>query len=80
MCMGIPTRIIEITDPVNGQALVELSGVRREVNIALLLAECPAQSLIGQWAIIHAGFAISLVDEDEANAVLALMAELEASQ
>ena len=59
---------------------MELSGVRREVNIALLLAECPAQSLIGQWAIIHAGFAISLVDEDEASVMLALMAELEASQ
>lgn len=77
MCMGIPTRIIEITDAANGLAIVELSGVRREVNIALLLAECHAAALLGQWAIIHAGFAISLVDEEEADAMLALMAALE---
>lgn len=78
MCMGIPTRIIEICDEQTGRAVVELSRVRREVNIALLLEECPSAELVGQWAIIHAGFAISLVDEDEAAAMLALAAQQEA--
>lgn len=74
MCMGIPTQIIEISDEQSGRAVVELSRVRREVNIALLLEECSAAELLGQWAIIHAGFAISLVDEEEAAAMLDLMA------
>lgn len=79
MCLGIPTQIIEITDVENAQALIELGGVRREVGIALLLEELQPgediQALVGKWAVVHAGFAIGLVDEDEAEKTLQLISE-----
>lgn len=77
MCLGIPTEIIAITDEAKGIALVELANVRREVNISLLLEEMPIADLVGKWAIVHAGFAISLVDETEADSMLAMIATLE---
>lgn len=76
MCLGIPTQIIEITDAANGMAIVELNNVRREVNVALLLEEETIERLLGKWAIIHAGFAISLIDEDEAEKMLSLIQEV----
>ena len=84
MCLGIPTQIIAIQDsgkngPDGVRAVVELSRVRREVNVSLLLEEMPKEQLPGQWAIVHAGFAISLVDEAEAAAMLQLMREMESS-
>ncbi|MDX1693591.1 MAG: HypC/HybG/HupF family hydrogenase formation chaperone [Ketobacteraceae bacterium] len=82
MCLGIPTRIIEICPEARAgegsiRAIVELSRVRREVNIALLLEDMPEEQLVGQWAIVHAGFAISLVDEEEAAAMLQMINEPE---
>ena len=82
MCLGVPTRIIELCDKdaahqAAATAIVELSGVRRAVNVSLLLEELPADQLVGQWAIVHAGFAISLVDEEEASAMLQMVDELE---
>jgi hydrogenase assembly chaperone HypC/HupF len=46
-------------------AMAEVSGVRREVNVACV-AEADLQALVGQWALIHVGFAMALIDEDEA--------------
>ncbi|MCG8671371.1 MAG: HypC/HybG/HupF family hydrogenase formation chaperone [Pseudomonadales bacterium] len=77
MCLGIPTQIIEITNADSALAVVELGGVRREVNVALLVEELPLDQLIGQWAIVHAGFAIGLVDEDEAQQTLATISDWE---
>lgn len=77
MCLGIPTQIIEIDDVASGTAIVELGNVRREVNVALLLEEAGSDDLLGQWAIVHAGFAISLVDQDEAQAMLDTLAAAE---
>lgn len=77
MCLGIPTQIIEITNPEEGLAMVALGGVRREVNIALLAEEVPIEALVGQWAVVHAGFAIALMDEAEAEQTLATLNEWE---
>ena len=80
MCLGIPTQIIEITDVGSALAVVELGGVRREVNVALLLEELPLDQLVGQWAVVHAGFAIGLVDEEEARQTLATISEWETGE
>jgi hydrogenase expression/formation protein HypC len=50
-------------------ALADISGVRREVNVACV-AEGPLDALVGRWALIHVGFAMSLIDEDEAARTL----------
>jgi len=68
MCLAIPGRVVEITDPVNRIARVSVSGVTRAVNVGLLDAVAP-----GEWVLIHVGFALSKVDEDEAMATLKLL-------
>lgn len=65
MCLAIPGKIVElITEPVH-LALVEVTGVRRRVDLGLLLDDMP---VVGDWVLIHVGFAISQVDEEEAIA------------
>ena len=68
MCLAIPGQIIEIVDEPNRLATVDVAGVRRRINIALLEGVGP-----GDWVLIHVGFAISQVDEDEARATRDLL-------
>lgn len=69
MCLGIPGQIVEITNPDNLMAMADVSGVRREVSIACV-ATPDLQDLIGEWALIHVGFAMSVIDADEAAKTL----------
>lgn len=69
MCLGIPGEIVAITDPERLMALADVSGVRREVSLACV-AEGPLEDLIGQWVLIHVGFAMSVIDADEAAKTL----------
>ena len=78
MCLAIPGQVVEIVDDADQLACVEIAGVRRTVNIALLDLEGPAQ-LIGQWVLVHVGFALSRIDEQEAHATLKLLAEMGAA-
>jgi hydrogenase expression/formation protein HypC len=73
MCLAIPGRIIEMVDEDNRLAKVDVAGVRRTVNIGLLDAESDGGAQLGDWVLIHVGFAISRVDEEEAAATLALL-------
>ena len=66
MCLGIPGQIVEVVDPVHHIAKAEVSGVRRNVNIGLL-AETPGAVGVGDWVLIHVGFAMSKIDEQEAK-------------
>jgi hydrogenase expression/formation protein HypC len=68
MCLAIPGQIIEFVDEDNRLAKVDVAGVRRTVNVALLDGARP-----GDWVLIHVGFALSKVDEDEAHATLELL-------
>jgi hydrogenase expression/formation protein HypC len=73
MCLGIPGQIIEFVDEENDIAKVEVSGVRRNVNVALVR---PDGIATGDWVLIHVGFAMSKVDEREAQATLDLLREM----
>jgi hydrogenase expression/formation protein HypC len=78
MCLGVPGEIIAIEDTSSLTAVVEISGVRRSVNLACVLAEgVPPESLLGQWVLVHVGFAMSLIDAEEARKTLELLAELQ---
>ena len=72
MCLAIPGQVIEIVDADNRLAKVDVAGVRRNVNIALL-GDGSAGVRPGDWVLIHVGFALSKVDEDEAQATLRLL-------
>ena len=77
MCLGIPGQIVEITNAENALALVDVGGVLREVNIACVVDdEHPVASCIGDWVLIHVGFAMNRLDEVEAQRTLELLHEL----
>jgi hydrogenase expression/formation protein HypC len=67
MCLGIPGEIVELMDDRPDLAKVDVSGVRRAINIGLLEDE---KLQPGDWVLIHVGFALSKIDEDEAKAAL----------
>ena len=72
MCLAIPGQIIEFVDEANRLAKVDVAGVRRNVNIGLLDADGDGVGP-GDWVLIHVGFALSKVDEEEALATLRLL-------
>jgi len=81
MCVGIPGRIVEIVDAPNRLATVDVAGVRRRINIACIVdAEHSPESCLGAWVLIHVGFAMSRIDEDEAARTLSLLRELGEAQ
>jgi hydrogenase expression/formation protein HypC len=69
MCLGIPGRIVEIIDEDLTLAKAEVSGVRRNINIGLVHYD-EERIEVGDWVLIHVGFAMSKIDEKEAHATL----------
>ncbi|MEU3453569.1 HypC/HybG/HupF family hydrogenase formation chaperone [Micromonospora sp. NPDC006766] len=70
MCLGIPGEIVELKAGRDDLAVVDVVGVRRAINIGLLGQD---QVGIGDWVLVHVGFAMSKIDEAEAAATLALL-------
>jgi hydrogenase expression/formation protein HypC len=73
MCLGIPGQIVEMVDDTNQIAKVDVSGVKRNVNVTLVRPEGIAP---GDWVLIHVGFAMSKIDEQEAQITLDLLREM----
>ena len=73
MCLAIPGKIVEIVDVENRIAKVEVGGVRRNINIGMLPEN---DANIGDYVLIHVGFAMSKVDEHEAEETLRVLKEL----
>jgi hydrogenase expression/formation protein HypC len=81
MCLGIPGRIVKIDDVAKKLATVDVSGVKRQVNIACIVNdEHPVASCVGDWVLIHVGFAMSRIDEAEAAETLKILTELGEAQ
>ena len=77
MCLGIPGQIVALSDAQKKLAVVDVGGVRRSVNIACIVsAEHPPESCVGDWVLVHVGFAMSRIDQAEAEKTLKLLAEL----
>ncbi|MFE9955133.1 HypC/HybG/HupF family hydrogenase formation chaperone [Micromonospora sp. NPDC005299] len=73
MCLGIPGEIVEIKAGHDDLAVVDVVGVRRVINVGLLDVD---QTGVGDWVLVHVGFAMSKIDEAEAAATLALLSGL----
>ncbi len=73
MCLAIPGKIIEIVDAENHIAKVEVGGVRRNINTGMLDA---AEVQIGNYVLIHVGFAMNRIDEHEAQETLRVLEEI----
>lgn len=75
MCLGIPGQILEYVDQEHGIAKAQVSGVRRNVNVQLLQQD-GAEPDVGDWVLIHVGFAMSKIDEQEAKETYRFLEEL----
>ena len=73
MCLGIPGQIVEFVDEGRHLARVDVSGVRRIINVGLVLPDGLAP---GDWVLIHVGFALSKIDEEEARRTTEFLREL----
>lgn len=81
MCLGIPGRIVKIDDDAKRLATVDVGGVKRQVNIACIVSEDhPVESCVGDWVLVHVGFAMSRIDEKEAAETLKILTELGEAQ
>lgn len=81
MCLGIPAKVIEISDAENKLAWVDVAGVRRQASLACIVDEAHTlESCLGDWVLLHVGFAMSRIDEAEAAKTLALLSELGEAQ
>jgi hydrogenase expression/formation protein HypC len=70
MCLGIPGQLVEIVDLERFIAKVDVSGVKRNINVGLLK---PEEIKVGNWVLIHVGFALSQIDEKEAHDTMAFL-------
>ena len=73
MCLGIPGRIVAITDAANYLAKVDVSGVQRTISVRLLDDDMPQPD---DWVLVHVGFAMAKIDETEALLTLAAIQKL----
>ncbi|MDN5933532.1 MAG: HypC/HybG/HupF family hydrogenase formation chaperone [Pseudonocardia sp.] len=73
MCLGIPGRIVEITDAADCLAKVDVSGVQRTISVRLLERDMPEPD---EWVLVHVGFAMAKIDEVEALMTLAAVQKL----
>ena len=81
MCLGIHGQIVEIADAGKKLAKVDIAGVKRQINIACIVnEEHPVESCLGDWVLVHVGFAMSRINEEEARKTLELLMELGEAQ
>ncbi len=81
MCLGIPACIVRVDDSANLTATVEVCGVRRQINVACIVdAEHPIEACVGEWVLVHVGFAMSRIGEAQAAETLQILVELGEAQ
>jgi hydrogenase expression/formation protein HypC len=77
MCVGIPGQIVRIDDADDMTATVDVCGVRRQINISCIVDDQhPAEACVGDWVLVHVGFAMSRIDAREAAQTLKILEEL----
>ena len=77
MCLGIPGQIEEVTDADRLLAMVNVGGVMREVSLSCIVEDAESlQRYVGEWVLVHVGFAMSVIDEEEAASTLKILEEL----
>lgn len=73
VCLAIPGKVVELLDEQNQLAMIDVSGVKRKVNISLLKNE---EIQVNDWVLIHVGFAMNKISEKEATEQLRLLQEI----
>jgi hydrogenase expression/formation protein HypC len=73
MCVALPGRVVEVTDPANGLVTVDIAGMTRTVSTAVLDESID----VGDWLEVHSGFALAKITDDEAQEILGFARELD---
>jgi hydrogenase expression/formation protein HypC len=73
MCVGVPAQVVGPVDMATHEAVVESNGVRRSINVSLVVEPDGTGLEIGDWVLLHVGFAMSILDEAEAKRTLELL-------
>ncbi len=77
MCLGVPGCLVRIDDADNMLATVDVCGVRRQINISCIVDDShPVDACVGDWVLVHVGFAMSRIDAEEAAKTLDILTEL----
>ncbi|GLI20487.1 hydrogenase expression/formation protein HypC [Xanthobacter flavus] len=77
MCLGIPGQIVAVADAEAMLCVVDVSGVRRTVDVVCVAEPgAPLDDLVGAWVLVHVGFAMSRIDEEEAATTLKVLSEI----
>ena len=77
MCLGIPGQVVEISDATKKLGLVDVGGVKRQVNLACIVDEAHSvEDCVGDWVLVHVGFAMSRIDERQAAETLEILNQL----
>ena len=77
MCLGSPGQVVSMSDAEKKLGMVDVSGVKREVNLACIVDdEHPLESCVGDWVLVHVGFAMSRIDEAEAAMTMDILRQL----
>ena len=77
MCLGIPAQIERVVDAERNIAEVDVSGIKRDVNVSCVVTDGRTiEDCIGDWVLVHVGFAMSRIDEQEAAETLAILEKL----
>jgi len=77
MCLGVPGQIVTISDAANSLGIVDVSGIRREINLVCIVDEDhPLERCVGDWVLVHVGFAMSRIDAEEAAKTLRVLEQL----
>jgi hydrogenase expression/formation protein HypC len=74
MCLAVPGRVVEIIDtgdPAFRQGKVDFGGIRKEINLAFT-----PEAEVGKYVLVHVGFAISVIDEEEAHRVFEYLKQM----
>lgn len=78
MCLAVPGRVVELSDRGDEQAVVDVDGAPQSVSLAVLTLDGRPVG-VGDWVMVHTGFAVELVDEHDAQELLALRREMQAA-
>ena len=77
MCLGVPGKVVAIHDAAKKLGVVDVGGVKRVTNLACIVDEDHTpESCVGDWVLVHVGFAMSRIDEEEAQRTLTLLKEM----
>ncbi|MEM9189396.1 MAG: HypC/HybG/HupF family hydrogenase formation chaperone [Myxococcota bacterium] len=76
MCLGIPGQVVDIHDAEKKLGIVDVGGVRRVTNLACVVDGRPPEACIGEWVLVHVGFAMSRIDPEEAKRTLELLSDM----